>query len=62
MKDGINEVHGDGHETEVGILNVVPTRGIYVHTDGGDLISIFSPLHAINDTKQSKCCWCIKAL
>ena len=51
MEDGIDEVCGDGYEAEVGILNVVPARGIYVRADGGNLISIFSPLHAIDDSE-----------
>src|ERR1700736_3210519 len=51
MEDGINEVCGDGHKTEVGILDVVPARGIYMRADGGNLISIFSPLHVIDDSE-----------
>ena len=51
MEDGIDEVHGDGYEAEVGILNTVPARGIYVRADSSDLISIFPPLHAVDDSE-----------
>src|ERR1700730_10732302 len=51
LEDGIDEVHGDSYEAEVGILNPIPTRGIYVHADSSDLVSIFPPLHAVNDSK-----------
>src|ERR1700736_3312935 len=51
MEDGIDEVRGDGYEAEVGVLDIVPARGIYVHADSGNLVSIFSPLHAIDDSE-----------
>ena len=51
MEDGIDEVRGDGYEAEVGILDAVPARGIYVRADRSDLISIFPPLHAVNDSE-----------
>src|ERR1700730_977063 len=51
MEDGINEVCGDSYEAEVGVLDAVPARGIYVRADRSDLISIFPPLHAVNDSE-----------
>ena len=51
MEDGIDEVRGDGYQAEVGILDAVPARGIYVHADSSDLISIFPPLHAVDDSE-----------
>src|SRR3984885_2518698 len=51
MEDGINEVHGDSYEAEVGILDAVPARGIYVRADRSDLISIFPPLHVVDDSE-----------
>ena len=51
MEDGIDEVCWNGYEAEVGILNAVPARGIYVCADSSDLVSIFSPLHEVNDSK-----------
>src|ERR1700730_1390290 len=51
MEDGIDEVRGDSYEAEVGILDAVSTRGIYVRADSSDLISIFPPLHAVDDSE-----------
>src|ERR1700733_3636324 len=51
MEDGIDEVRGDGYEAEVGVLDTVPTRGIYVCADSSDLVSIFPPLHAVDDSE-----------
>ena len=51
MEDGIDEVCGDGYEAEVGVLDAVPARGIYVHADSCDLVSIFPPLHVVNDSE-----------
>jgi len=51
MEDGIDEVRGDSYEAEVGILDTVPARGIYVRADSSDLISIFPPLHVVDDSE-----------
>ena len=51
MEDEIDEVCGDSYEAEVGILDAVPARGIYVRADHSDLISIFPPLHAVDDSE-----------
>ena len=51
MEDGIDEVCGDGYKAEVGILDAVPARGIYMLADSSDLVSIFPPLHAVDDSE-----------
>ena len=50
-ESGIDELYGNCDETEVSVYNVVSIQAIHVRADGCDLVTVFSPLHAIYDSK-----------